>query len=161
MKAYNKRGIIFLMQGFGVGCSPIIPGTCGTLLAIPIYLIFYPLPFHIYFSIILILWIVGIYGCQLASTELQVHDAPSLVWDEMVGFLVAMTGIFPSIKTIILGFLLFRLFDILKPWPISWVDKNVKNGLGIMLDDVLAGVCTNLILSSLFYRKGYIFIQFA
>lgn len=134
------------MQGFGVGRAPVAPGTCGTLLAIPIYLILYSLPFPIYLSIILMLWIVGIYGCQLVSTELQVHDAPSLVWDEIVGFLIAMTGISPNIKTIILGFLLFRLFDIVKPWPISWVDKNIKNGLGIMLDDVLAGVYTNFAL---------------
>lgn len=136
------------MQGFGVGRSPIVPGTCGTLLAIPIYLIFYSLSLSIYFSVILILFILGVYGCRLATTELQIHDAPSLVWDEIVGFLIAMTAIPPSFRMVGLGFLLFRLFDIFKPWPISWVDKNIKGGLGIMLDDILAGIYTNFILFS-------------
>lgn len=141
--------MIFLMQGFGVGRSPIVPGTCGTLLAIPIYLILYSLSLSLslYFSVILVLFIIGVYGCQLANTKLQVHDAPSLVWDEIVGFLVAMTAISPNFGMVGLGFLLFRLFDIFKPWPISWVDKNVKSGLGVMLDDVLAGIYTNFILS--------------
>lgn len=140
------KGLVFLMQGLGVGYSPVVPGTFGTLLAIPLYLALAHLSFWLYSAVILILFIFGVYGCRLALAKLKVSDPPSLVWDEIVGFLVAMAAITPSLKTVLVGFLLFRLFDIVKPWPANWVDKNIGGGLGVMLDDVLAGIYVNLIL---------------
>lgn len=84
--------------------------------------------------------IIGIFLCGEAARELKVHDHPGIVWDEFVGFWITMIAVPVTGLNILLGFALFRLFDIWKPWPISWCDKHVHGGLGIMLDDVLAGV---------------------
>lgn len=148
-----KRGLIFLMQGIGVGYSSVVPGTLGTLLAVPLYLVLAYTSFWLYGVITLVLFIVGVYGCHLALAELKASDPPSLVWDEVVGFLVAMTAITPNLKTVLVGFLLFRLFDIIKPWPANWVDKNIGGGLGVMLDDVLVGIYANLILQFAFWMN--------
>lgn len=84
--------------------------------------------------------VIGIYICGKAAEEVGVHDHPAIVWDEFVGFFVTMFMVPVTLQNVVLGFLLFRLFDIFKPWPISYLDKNCHGGLGIMLDDILAGV---------------------
>ena len=81
----------------------------------------------------------GIWICGAASLRLGVHDHPGIVWDEFAGFLITMTAVPMSWQTVLAGFLLFRFFDILKPWPIGWLDKKVAGGFGIMLDDIVAG----------------------
>lgn len=140
------------MQGLGAGYSPIAPGTCGTLLAIPLYVVLSDCPFELYVGMVLLLFAVGVYGCHLASVQLGVPDHSSLVWDEVVGFLVTMAFLPPRWTLILAGFVLFRLLDIVKPWPASWVDKNMKGGWGVMLDDVLAGIYANLILQFFLWR---------
>jgi len=79
---------------------------------------------------------------------LGIHDHPGIVWDEFVGFWIAMIGLPVTWSSIIAGFFLFRIFDILKPWPIGWIDKNFHSGLGIMLDDVVAGLATAIVISA-------------
>ena len=136
-----------LATGFGSGLSPIIPGTMGTLDAIPLYFLLVLLPLPLYLLAILIAAIIGITICQRTSDDMKVHDHGSIVWDEFVGFWITM-AVAPHAtwKWVLTGFILFRFFDMLKPWPISWLDKKVKGGFGIMIDDVLAGFIAMIIL---------------
>ncbi|WP_420745259.1 phosphatidylglycerophosphatase A [Photobacterium damselae] len=129
-----------LATGFGSGLAPIVPGTVGTLAAIPLYWVLGQLPFLLYLLAIVIAAIVGVTICQKTSDDMKVHDHGSIVWDEFVGFWITM-AIAPTIswQWILAGFILFRFFDMLKPWPISWLDKHVSGGFGIMIDDIVAG----------------------
>jgi phosphatidylglycerophosphatase A len=131
----------FLAFGFGSGLSPFAPGTMGTIAAIPIYLIMaFFLPQWLYIILTILFLVAGISICNKVSADLQTHDFSGIVWDEIVGYLVTMMFLPLSWELIIIGFCLFRFFDIIKPWPINWLDREVSGGLGIMLDDVLAGL---------------------
>lgn len=140
VSAILRNPIHCLAFGLGSGLVPKAPGTAGTVLAIPLYLLFanWSLPF--YSALLLITFVVGIYLCGKTAADLGVHDHPGIVWDEFVGFWITMFAAPVGWLWIVLGFLLFRLFDIWKPWPIKILDENVGAGLGIMIDDVLAGV---------------------
>jgi len=142
-----KDPVLFLAFGFGSGLLPRAPGTAGTAAAIPLYLWLSQYPLTIYLALVCVLVITGVWICQQASARLGVHDHPGIVWDEVAGFLVSMIPAFPSWIWLPAGFILFRLFDIWKPWPISWADRELKGGLGIMLDDLLAGGFAALILT--------------
>lgn len=135
-----------LAFGFGAGTLPFAPGSFGTLVAIPIYLLLAPLPLISYLSTLLVVFIAGVWLCERTSRDLGVHDHGGIVWDEIVGYLVTMTFAPAGWLWILIGFLLFRLFDILKPWPISTIDRQVKGGFGIMLDDLLAGIYALLVI---------------
>ncbi|HAW17483.1 MAG: phosphatidylglycerophosphatase A [Oceanospirillaceae bacterium] len=132
--------IHLLALGFGSGAAPKAPGTCGTLVAV---LIYWPLsqlsPEH-YLLMLLVTSVMGIYICGQTAKDLGVHDHGSIVWDEFVGFWITMFAAPVGWVWVVVGFVLFRFFDIIKPWPISWIDKNITGGFGIMLDDVIAGV---------------------
>ena len=131
----------FLAFGFGSGLSPKAPGTMGSLAALPILWFMQPFQMNVWFgAFILATFLFGIYICDLTSKNLGVHDHGGIVWDEFVGIWLTFWFIPLNITTIIIGFLLFRLFDIWKPFPISWLDKKVDGGLGIMVDDILAGI---------------------
>lgn len=131
----------FLASGFGAGLSPIAPGTMGTLVAVPLWAIFASfLPLWGYLLLIIIASIIGITICQKASDELGVHDHGGIVWDEFVGLWITMLFAPVSWASAILGFLLFRFFDVLKPWPIKAIDEKVSGGFGIMFDDIIAGI---------------------
>lgn len=131
----------FLASGFGAGLSPIAPGTMGTLVAVPLWAIFASfLPLWGYLLLIIIASIIGIAICQKASDELGVHDHGGIVWDEFVGLWITMLFAPVSWASAILGFLLFRFFDVLKPWPIKAIDEKVSGGFGIMFDDIIAGI---------------------
>lgn len=148
----------FLALGLGSGLSPKAPGTAGTLAAIPLFLLLAQLPLWWYCLAVLFAFIVGIYLCQVTADDFGVHDHGAIVWDEFVGLwisLVPLIYIDVSWLGILLGFLLFRLFDIAKPWPISWLDRQVHGGLGIMLDDVAAGIVAALCLWPLLLLFGY------
>jgi len=138
--------VLCLAFGFGSGLVKKAPGTMGTLAAIPIYLILVQLPFWGYSLFTIIAGLVGIWICQIAADQLNEHDYGGIVWDEIVGYLITLWLVPFSWSMVIWGFILFRIFDIVKPWPIKWVDQRVKGGLGIMLDDVLAGLFSALIL---------------
>jgi phosphatidylglycerophosphatase A len=141
--------IHFLALGFGSGLLPKAPGTYGTLAAIPLYLLLAPTSMSTYLTIVIIMSIAGIYICGKAAKDAGVHDHGAIVWDEIVGFLITMFMVPLSWQSIVVGFILFRIFDIFKPWPISYIDKNLHGGLGIMVDDIIAGLaalfCMHLI----------------
>ncbi len=119
----------------------------GTVAAIPFYLLMVQLPFAAYLVITLVAALIGITICQKTSDDMGVHDHGSIVWDEFVGFWITM-AIAPvaSWEWVLTGFVLFRFFDMVKPWPISWLDKHVHGGLGIMVDDILAGFMAMIVL---------------
>ncbi|BFM13330.1 phosphatidylglycerophosphatase A [Simiduia litorea] len=137
---------LFLALGFGSGLSPKAPGTVGTLMAVPLFLLLQQLPLGAYLAALLLATVVGIYLCDYAGKYLGVSDHGAIVWDEFVGFWIAMLFAPHGLMWVFYGFVLFRLFDIWKPWPIGWVDKKVKGGFGVMLDDVLAGLMALLVL---------------
>ncbi|MBT0585821.1 phosphatidylglycerophosphatase A family protein [Alteromonas oceanisediminis] len=138
----------FLALGFGSGLIPFMPGTMGSIAAIPLVILVAmgsPLSFAF---ITLLSFIVGIIVCQRTAVDMGVHDHGSIVWDEVAGMLVTFLFVPLNVASVIAGFALFRLFDILKPWPISFLDKHMHGGLGIMLDDIVAGamacICLHL-----------------
>lgn len=138
-----------LAFGFGSGLLPKAPGTYGTLVGIPLYLMMQPLPLLFYLLLVALGFVAGLWICQRAAEDLGVHDHSGIVWDEIVGYLAAMAFAPPGWIWIAIGFLLFRLFDIFKPWPIRWIDRGVKGGLGIMLDDLAAGLYSAGVISLL------------
>lgn len=145
----------FLALGFGSGLMPKMPGTFGTLAAIPVYLLVAQLPLLPYLLLTLLLFLLGIYLCGAAARAAGVHDHPAIVWDEIVGFLITMIALQPSWHALLAGFLLFRLFDILKPWPIKLLDRYVEGGFGIMIDDAVAGLFALLSLHVLYWLLGF------
>lgn len=145
-----KHPVQFLALGFGSGLAPKAPGTFGTLAAIPVFLGLALLSPVSYFIAILVMSIAGIYICGKAATDVGVHDHPAIVWDEFVGFFITMFMVPVSWQSVLVGFVLFRLFDVFKPWPISFVDKNMSGGFGIMFDDILAGVFALVIMQLIF-----------
>ncbi len=139
-KSLIKRPACFVAYGFGAGLAPKAPGTIGTLVALPIYWLIQNWSLTAYLALIMGMFIAGIWLCQKASDWLKQDDASGIVWDEIVGYLVAMTFAPTGWQWMLLGFVLFRFFDILKPWPVSLADKKLHGGLGVMLDDVIAGL---------------------
>ena len=132
--------IFLLAFGFGSGFAPKAPGTAGTLLAVLIHLILVNLPPWIHGTIIFAAFFIGIWICGRTAEYLGVHDHEGIVWDEFAGYWVMMFLVPSNWFCVSFGFVLFRILDIFKPWPISVVDRQVGGGLGIMLDDLLAGV---------------------
>ena len=149
--AFNLASPIqFLALGFGSGLAPKAPGTFGTLAAIPLYLLLMNLTTLYYAVATVLICIAGVYICGKAAEEVGVHDHPAIVWDEIAGFLITMFMVPFSVQSLVVGFLLFRFFDILKPWPISIADKKLKGGFGIMFDDILAGLFALIIMHFVF-----------
>jgi phosphatidylglycerophosphatase A len=146
-----KRPVCFLGLGFGSGLVPKAPGTFGTIAAIPIYLLMQNLSLMLYIALTVIGFIVGIWICQQSADWLGTEDPSAVVWDEIVGYLVTMIAAPQGWQWLMLGFVLFRFFDILKPWPISLADKELHGGFGIMFDDVIAGVFAGILLQLVYY----------
>ncbi len=143
--------IHFLALGFGSGLAPKAPGTFGTLAVVPLFLLVAPLSSPLYLLLLLLMSVAGIYICGKAAEDAGVPDHGAIVWDEFVGFLITMFLIPITWQSLLVGFLLFRLFDIFKPWPISYLDKNCHGGLGIMLDDIVAGIAAWACMMFIFY----------
>ena len=123
-----------------------MPGTVGTLIGVLFYLGLAGLPLAAYGGIVVVLFLTGIWICARTARDLGVHDHSAIVWDEIVGMLVTMAAAPRGWGWLLAGFLLFRLFDIWKPWPIRWLDRRVQGGFGIMVDDLLAGVYAAVLL---------------
>ncbi len=130
----------FIAAGFGSGLAPVAPGTFGTLAALPAWLLILQVGFAWQLIIIALAFVLGIWVCEKACSNLGVHDHGSIVWDEFVGLWITLVFVPFSWLNLLLGFALFRLFDVLKPFPIGWFDRRVEGGLGVMLDDVIAGL---------------------
>ena len=130
----------FLAFGFGSGLSPQAPGTMGTLAAIPLAIVFKLLPVFVFWPLLLLLFFLGIYLCDVTSKRLGEHDPGGIVWDEMVAYWLTVAFVPLDWAWLAAAFLLFRVFDIFKPWPIRQVEKRFGGGLGIMLDDIVAAL---------------------
>ena len=141
----------FFALGFGSGYLPKAPGTMGTLAGVLVYILIPDLPWIYYLGLVSLLFIVGIWICGFTAGALQVHDHPAIVWDEIVGYLVTMAFAPPGLLWIGLGFVLFRGFDIFKPWPINILDKRLQGGFGIMVDDLVAAIFSLTILQIIAY----------
>lgn len=146
-----KRPTAFFAYGFGSGLAPKAPGTFGTLAAIPVFYLMQPLGLISYLLLTVLFFIVGIWFCQKTVDWLQQDDPSAIVWDEIVGYLITMIAAPTGWLWIVLGFVLFRIFDIWKPWPVSLADKQLHGGFGVMLDDVIAGLYALLILQLIAY----------
>lgn len=130
----------WLAFGFGSGLSPRAPGTAGTLAAVPLYFLLAELPPVYYPVAVLLAGAAGVAICGRVSRQLGVHDHPGIVWDEFVGYWVTMWLLPPDWSWALAGFIVFRCFDILKPWPVRFLDRHLHGGLGIMMDDIVAGM---------------------
>ncbi len=144
--ALLRNPVQLLAFGFGSGLSPVAPGTVGTLAAVPLFLLVdaalastaFPLLWYTLF--VLATAVAGVWICERASQQLQVHDHPGIVWDEFVGYWITMWAMPAGWMWVVIGFVVFRVYDIAKPWPIGALDRKVAGGFGIMIDDIVAGI---------------------
>jgi phosphatidylglycerophosphatase A len=140
-KVVLTNPVHFLAFGLGSGLSPVAPGTTGTMAAIPLaWLMAEYLSLPLYLAVTLVAMVVGFWICGRSSEMLGVHDHRGIVWDEFVGYFITMIAVPQTWYWVLLGFLLFRFFDIFKPWPAKQFDASLHNGVGIMIDDVIAGL---------------------
>lgn len=147
MQPNLKNPIHLLAFGLGSGLAPKAPGTFGTLAALPIWwFALTSLSTELYSLVLVISFIVGVLVSEITSRDMGVHDHGGIVIDEWVGVWLTLlwlphgNGLWPDLAWLAAGFVAFRFFDIIKPWPIRWLDKKVAGGFGIMIDDILAGV---------------------
>jgi phosphatidylglycerophosphatase A len=143
---WMNRFFLLLSTGFGVGYSPIAPGTLGTLIAIPVYYFLSEIPSPIYEITLIASFFLSVWISESAEIFFRKKDDQRIVIDEMIGFLITMLWVPKTILFIVIGFFLFRFFDILKPFPIRHLERRLKGGFGVVLDDVMAGVYANIIL---------------
>lgn len=129
-----------LALGFGAGLAPRAPGTFGALLGLPLAAALSLLPVVAATLVLAALSGLGVWCCGRAGQRLGVSDHPAIVWDEVVGMALTLIAVPLGWRQYLLGFVLFRLFDILKPWPVGALDRQVGGGLGVMLDDLAAGL---------------------
>jgi len=140
-----------LAFGFGSGLSPFAPGTMGTIIAIPFAIALKNLDSFWFWMVLPVSFFFGVWLCDRVSQKLGMHDHGGIVWDEMVGYWLAVAFVPLQWIWLLAAFLLFRFFDIFKPWPIRQLDKNVSGGFGIMIDDVLAAIYTIALLGLVQY----------
>lgn len=151
------KPIHMLAFGFGSGLMPKAPGTWGSLVVIPLVcvsLIF--LNEWQYLGLTVAMALLGVPICGITAHDLKIKDHPGIVWDEFVGMFITFLWVPLSVGTVVAGFVIFRLFDVLKPWPISWVDRKIKGGVGIMIDDVMAGFFALVVMQAgLYWLPAY------
>ena len=141
----------WLASGFGSGFSPFAPGTVGSAVALLPWLWLRTLPLPFYAVIVLTAFAVGVWASGWVVQRSGVQDPQVVVWDEFVGVWIALAAAPAGWIWMLAGFALFRLFDIWKPWPVSWADEKLHGGLGVMLDDVFAGMYALLCVQALVY----------
>jgi phosphatidylglycerophosphatase A len=135
-----------LSFGLGTGLSPKAPGTVGTLLGFPLYWLLTGLPLSQQWLILAALFLFGIWCCEFTGRALGVSDHGAIVWDEVVAMAAVLMTVPQTLIWGLAAFASFRLFDIWKPFPISWADRHVKGGFGVMLDDALAAALAVFVL---------------
>lgn len=144
---------------FGAGLSPWAPGTVGTIATLPLAALFIWLGPLVHMFLTMILTVVAILACEKYEKQVGGHDHSHIVIDEVVGFLITMTWLPLTWQSFVFGFILFRFFDILKPWPIRHFDQKVPGGLGVVFDDVLAGVLANVLLQIAYNKTAWLGAQ--
>ena len=137
---------------FGIGFIPIASGTFGSLAGLLIGYILYLINFNLFFIIIPFLFVLGIIASNTYQKQTGEKDSSIIVIDEVVGQLIAMIFVVDNLILVLCSFIIFRIFDIFKPWPASYADKKMDGGLGVMLDDVFAGIYAAILI----YLIGYI-----
>ncbi len=142
---------MLLAFGFGSGLSPVVPGTMGTLVGLPAIWLLAMLPLPITLIVITLAAILGVYLCDYSSRQLGVHDHKGIVWDEFVGVWITFLAVPLTWPAVVAGFVIFRFFDMVKPWPICVADRKVHGGFGIMFDDLLAGLAALGTMQTLIY----------
>jgi phosphatidylglycerophosphatase A len=135
-----RKFVVLFASWFGTGFSPFASGTVGTLAAIPFYLVLSPLSLPRYLLTLLAFFFFSCWAAGQAEEIFGEKDSGKIVIDEVIGYLITMTAVSPSWLSITAGFLLFRFFDITKIPPARYFDRNLKNGYGVVLDDVVAGI---------------------
>lgn len=162
LDAEQRRAVLshpagWIASGFGSGFSPLVPGTAGSAAALLPWLAMRELPLVGYIGVIVAATLIGIWASTVVVERLRIQDPGVIVWDEFVGQWITLTPLLiwtASAWWILVGFVVFRIFDIWKPWPASWADRKVKGGLGVMLDDVLAAVYAALVMAVLLAWRG-------
>jgi phosphatidylglycerophosphatase A len=153
----------WLACGFGSGLAPIAQGTFGSVAAFIPWLALRQLPLSLYVAVLVVGFAIGVWACTIAGRALGVDDHRSLVWDEFIGQWIALlplgiASLLPPTGLAwwmpLAAFALFRLFDVWKPWPIRWLDRRVKGGFGVMIDDVIAGVFAAVVLGAGLWAVG-------
>ncbi|MDH4133717.1 MAG: phosphatidylglycerophosphatase A [Gammaproteobacteria bacterium] len=144
----------FISFGFGAGLAPRAPGTAGSLVGLPVWFVLSSLPAIAYGLAAAALFFLGVWVTARTERDLGVHDHPGIVWDEIVGMLVTLAFVPLDVRWLAAGFVLFRIFDIWKPFPIRWLNNRVAGGWGIMLDDLAAGIAAALCLQGLIAFYG-------
>ncbi len=148
-----KHFILILATGFGVGYSPVAPGTLGTLIAVPVYYFLSNISSPIYEITLIGFFFLSVWISENAELFFGKKDDQRIVIDEIMGFLVTMLWVPKTAIPTPIGFFLFRFFDILKPFPIRRLEKKLKGGYGVVLDDVMAGVYANIVLQVILVLK--------
>lgn len=141
----------WIASGFGAGLSPVAPGTIGSIVALIPWFAFREQPWTIYIGIVIAAFALGVWTASIITRRLMLEDPGVIVWDEWVGQWIALIGVPLAWQWVLAGFLLFRLFDVWKPWPVSWADRSIKGGLGVMLDDVVAGLYALCTLQAIYF----------
>lgn len=154
----NKLGLQIAIL-FGVGKIPKAPGTVATLATIPIWILMHSLGPVVYMVITFLLVPVGVWAANLYESHSQQHDSKEIVIDEVVGFLITMTWLPLTWQSALLGFVVFRFFDILKPPPIRQLDQKIKGGFGVMVDDIAAGIIGSIIMQTLYNQTNWLGAQ--
>ncbi len=141
----------FFSLGFGTGLAPKAPGTVGTLVGLPLFYLIANYTFTTHIIIVSLSFIFGIWCCHRTGIAIGVADHGSIVWDEIAAMMLVLTFTPSTVFYWVLAFLLFRLFDIWKPYPISVIDAKVKGGFGVMLDDLLAAIYAIIVLKGILW----------
>ena len=149
----------FFSLGFGSGLAPKAPGTFGTMLGLPLFWLISNCPFSTQLIIIATLFIIGIYFCGKTGKALGVADHGAIVWDEIVAMMLVLAFTPTGFIFWFIAFLLFRLFDIWKPYPICYADTKLKNGFGVMFDDLLAAIYAILVMKFIIWPLSQIQAQ--
>ena len=155
LDAQQRRAILthpagWIASGFGSGLSPVAPGTAGSAVALIAWFALRELPVPILVAVLVLAFALGVWASNIVVAKLGIVDPGVIVWDEFVGQWIALAPLLwiaHGWRWILAAFLLFRLFDIWKPWPVSWADRTVKGGLGVMLDDVFAGIYAAIVIA--------------
>jgi len=151
-RALLRHPFGWIACGFGSGLSPVAPGTAGSLVALLPWFVLRELPLPWFAVALVAAFAIGVIACDWAVRTLKIADPSAVVWDEFVGLWIALAPLIwrpQSSMWILYGFILFRIFDIAKPWPVSWADRKISGGLGVMLDDVFAGIYAAIALVAL------------
>jgi len=146
MSSAGRRVVLFFATGCGSGYVPVAPGTAGTAVAVILFFLLSSLSLSLYLLTTAAFTFMAIWCAHQAAPLLQMKDPPPVVIDEIAGYLVTMVSFPCTWQYVAAGFFLFRLFDIVKPFPARWIDRNVSGGYGIVLDDVAAGIYANIAL---------------